>query len=46
MSRELIIPFESFNERGIQKKVISSVEKSFFCNIFMQHFNLLNRLTK
>lgn len=46
MSRELIIPFESFNERGIQKKVISSVEKSFFCNIFMQAFQLIEQIDK
>lgn len=46
MSRELIIPFESFNERGIQKRIISNVEKSFFYNIYMQAFQLIEQIDK
>ena len=46
MSRELIIPFESFKIRGIQKKVISDVEESFFYNIYMQAFQLIEQINK
>lgn len=46
MSRELIIPFESFKIRGIQKKVISDVEESFFYNIYMQAFQLIEHINK
>ena len=46
MSRELIIPFESFNDRGIQKRIISNVEKSFFYNIYMQAFQLIEQINK
>lgn len=46
VSRELIIPFESFNDRGIQKRIISNVEKSFFYNIYMQAFQLIEQINK
>lgn len=46
MEKELIIPFESFKERGVQKNVISCIQNSFFRNIYMQAFQLVEQIDK
>lgn len=46
MAKELIIPFESFKVRGVQKNVIPCIQNSFFSNIYMQAFKLIEQIDK
>ena len=46
MAKGLIIPFESFKVRGVQKNVIPCIQNSFFSNIYMQAFKLIEQIDK
>lgn len=45
-SRELLIPFETFDTRGIRKDIPENITSSFFFDIYAQAFKLVDLIDK